>query len=264
MKSYLKQFDIVVTINRLLRTINNNFVKFDIVNLLKGLWWFGRNYTEFVQQKKNHKFPVKASNIRPCLSDKTTLTAIEPVYFFQDTWAAKKIFEIKPEIHFDVGSHHKTIGLLSQFTPVVMIDIRPLPIRLDNLFFQTGSILQLPFADNSIDSISSLCVVEHIGLGRYGDPLDVFGSEKAIKELQRVVSVGGILLFSVPIDSQNKVFFNAHRVFTRDYIIELFSDFELLDEKYQYGFRLFDHYAAELGFGTGLFMFKKSSRESRC
>lgn len=48
-----------------------------------------------------------------------------------------------------------------------MIDIRPLELKLDNLFFLKGSILALPFADNSIESLSSLCVVEHVGLGRF-------------------------------------------------------------------------------------------------
>jgi hypothetical protein len=53
---------------------------------------------------------------------------------------------------------------------------------LENLFFKEGSILALPFESGSIKSLSSLCVVEHIGLGRYGDEIDPFGSESAIKE----------------------------------------------------------------------------------
>lgn len=87
------------------------------------------------------------------------------------------------------------------------------------LFFKKGSILELPFEDNSIQTLSSLCVVEHIGLGRYGDPVDSFGSEKAIKELKRVLQVGGIILFSVPVDNENKIYFNAHRAFAREYIL---------------------------------------------
>jgi len=67
-----------------------------------------------------------------------------------------------------------------------MVDIRPIDVSLDNLFFVKGSILNLPFRNNSIESISSLCVVEHIGLGRYGNVIDPYGSEKAIKELKRV------------------------------------------------------------------------------
>lgn len=131
---------------------------------------------------------------------------------------------------------------------------------MPNLHFQKGSILDLPFEDNSIDSLSSLCVVEHIGLGRYGDPVDSFGSEKAIAELKRVLRVGGVLLFSVPVDNVNRVYFNAHRAFTRDYILELFEDFSIVDEKYHYGTKLYDSYDTEKGFGTGLYMMKKKGK----
>jgi SAM-dependent methyltransferase len=138
-----------------------------------------------------------------------------------------------------------------------MIDIRPIELELPNLFFKKGSILELPFENNSIETLSSLCVVEHIGLGRYGDPLDSFGSEKAIKELKRVLKVSGIILFSVPVDSENKIYFNAHRAFTRKYILELFDGFEVLDEKYHYGTKMYDMYDETKGFGTGLYMLKK-------
>jgi len=61
----------------------------------------------------------------------------------------------------------------------------------------------------------------------------------------------------VPIDDKNKIYFNAHRAFTRDYILKLFSDFELIEEKYVYGTKLHDMYNSQKGFGTGLFHFRK-------
>ena len=83
------------------------------------------------------------------------------------------------------------------------------------------------------------------------------GSEKAILELKRVVKVGGVIIFSVPVDFVNTIYFNAHRAFTRDYILSLFDGFELLEEKYQYGYELVENFVADRGFGTGLFMFTK-------
>lgn len=117
----------------------------------------------------------------------------------------------------------------------------------------------MPYEDNSLESLSSLCVVEHIGLGRYGDSIDSFGSEKAINELKRVLKKGGIILFSIPVDCENKIYFNAHRAFTRDYILKLFDGFEILEEKYHYGNKMYDNYDPIKGFGTGLFMLKKTS-----
>ncbi|HUI44639.1 MAG TPA: DUF268 domain-containing protein [Nitrospirota bacterium] len=130
-------------------------------------------------------------------------------------------------------------------------------MKLDNLSFIRGSILNLPFEDNSIDSLSSLCVTEHIGLGRYGDPIDPWGSEKAVAELKRVLSPGGNLLFSVPVDSANKVYFNAHRTFTREYVLELFHDMRLIEERYIYGRHLTNDYDKMNRYGTGLFHFTK-------
>lgn len=220
----------------------------------KNIVWYIGNYWS-IKKIRNENFVN--FRISPQLNDKTSFTPIEPVYFFQDTWAARKIFELKPEHHYDVGSSAKTLGILSQFLPITMVDIRPLPLVLPGLNFIEGSILDLPFDDNSLASISSLCVVEHIGLGRYGDPIDAFGSEKSIIELKRVVMVGGVLLFSVPVDMANTVYFNAHRAFTRDYILSLFEGFELIEEQYQYGYELVNAFVAERGFGTGLFMFRK-------
>ena len=231
------------------------FFSFKPISFLKKFSWFFKYLYLFKRQKSNNNF--KLSYLYPCLLDNTSSHQIEPTYFFQDSWAAGHVFKDKPNKHYDVGSNAMTIGILSQFTPVTMIDIRPIDLKLPNLSFIKGSILNLPFEDNSISSISSLCVIEHIGLGRYGDEIDSFGSEKSITELKRVLKPSGILLFSVPVDHENKVFFNAHRTFTRDFIIQLFEGFILEDEKYHYGRELYESYNPTNGFGTGMFKFKK-------
>ena len=231
------------------------FFKFKPFLLVKQYFWFFNQLKKFNKLKNNQS--SSAIELYPCLFDNITFTPIEPIYFFQDTWAAKKIFELNPTHHYDIGSSAKTIGILSQFVPITMIDIRPLEVELENLHFRKGSILELPFEDNSIESLSSLCVVEHIGLGRYGDEINPLGSEKAIRELKRVLKVHGIILFSVPVNFENKVYFNAHRAFTREYILELFGGFSLLEEKYIYGTKMYDNYDKDKGFGTGLYMFKK-------
>lgn len=232
-----------------------NFFVFKPLLMLRQFKWFFEQLNKLKKNGNNPQF--KKIEYYPCLFDNISYTPLEPTYFFQDSWAAKHIFKIKPSHHYDVGSSAKTMGILSQFTPVTMIDIRPIELELPNLFFKKGSILALPFADNSLETLSSLCVVEHIGLGRYGDDIDAFGSEKAIIELKRVLKVGGIILFSVPVDRENKIYFNAHRAFTRDYILELFSNFKVLDEQYHYGLKMYDKYDPLKGFGTGLYMLQK-------
>jgi SAM-dependent methyltransferase len=170
--------------------------------------------------------------LHPCLGDDTAETAIEPIYFYQDTWAFEKIIRSAPSHHIDVGSHHKFVAFLSKVFPVTMVDIRPLALSLNTLNFRKGSILDLPFENDSVESLSSLCVVEHIGLGRYGDPLDPSGSEKAVAELCRVIRPNGHLYISVPIDDRNRVFFNAHRAFEEKYFEQLLFPLEVIEKEY--------------------------------
>jgi SAM-dependent methyltransferase len=200
---------------------------------------------------------LKALWIRPCLTDCTAETPIEPVYFMQDTWFAGRIASRRPERHVDVGSSAKTMALVAQFIPVTMVDIRPVPLTVPGFSFVCGSITALPFADNSINSLSSLCVIEHIGLGRYGDPLDAAGSEEAISELRRVLAPGGNLYLSVPVDAECRVYFNAHRAFTRDYLLGLCSGLVLENEQFLYGLDVVSGYDAARGFGTGMFHLRK-------
>ena len=51
-------------------------------------------------------------------------------------------------------------------------------------------------------------VIEHIGLGRYGDEMDPDGDLKAIDELKRVLSRKGDLLFVVPV-GKPKIMYNV-------------------------------------------------------
>lgn len=256
LRHHLRRFKFIRTIYQLSVPLGRFFV-FRPIALMQSYLLFYKHY----QQLKKTTSPdqkIYSWLFCPCLFDNTEQTPVDAVYFYQDTWAAKKIYEIKPQHHYDIGSSVKTVGIISQFVPTTMIDIRPINLNLEGLSFQKGSILELPFPDNSIESLSSLCVVEHIGLGRYGDPLDFWGSEKSITEIKRVLKPGGICLLSVPIDHENTIYFNAHRAFTRDYLLSLFTDdLNLLEERYIYGTELMHEYTPERGFGTGLFMLRK-------
>jgi len=234
------------------------YIRLSPLQWLHDITWFNRDANWYRKNIKDSAFGMENGNFILCLDDKTALTPVEPIYFYQDSWAAAKIFIYKPSHHVDVGSAVKTVGIISGFVPTTFIDIRPIEVTLPDLFFKKGSILKLPFEDGSIESISSLCVVEHIGLGRYGDPLDVRGSEKAIAELIRVTKPGGHILFSVPVDSTCRIYFNAHRAFTPEYISQCFANCELIEEKYIYNFDFINEYKKDKGFGVGVYFFKKN------
>jgi hypothetical protein len=103
--------------------------------------------------------------------------------------------------------------------------------------------------------------VEHIGLGRYGDPLNPDGDLKAIRELQRVVQPGGHLLFVVPVGKPRLVF-NAHRIYGAEMIREYFSgwtlrDFSLVDDAQQFHSPAPFPLADAQSYGCGCFWWQK-------
>jgi len=197
---------------------------------------------------------ARLDHLYPCIHDATAQTEIEPIYFYQDTWAFGKIVQKHPMSHVDVGSHHKFVALLSKVMPVTMVDIRPLSLPLDTLTFREGSILALPYADGELESVSSLCVVEHIGLGRYGDPLDPYGTEKAIAELKRVIAPGGSLYLSIPVGETTIAAFNAGRIMGLEQLMVQFEPFQVIEKRFIIGSRFQEIYAPMPNFGaTGLF-----------
>jgi SAM-dependent methyltransferase len=224
---------------------------------LVRLGGFAGEYRRFRRLNRGSPFALRGRDILPYLTDRTTTTPVEPTYFLQDTWFARKIAERRPAAHVDVASSAKSMAVVAQFVPVTFVDIRPIEIALERFSFLAGSVLALPFADGSLPSVSSLCVIEHIGLGRYGDPFDARGSEKAAAELCRVLAPGGDLYVSVPVDAECRIHFNAHRAFTRDYLLTLFPGLALREERYIYGRVLGPAYAPGMGFGTGLFHFQR-------
>ena len=62
------------------------------------------------------------------------------------------------------------------------------------------------------DVITCLSTIEHVGLGRYGDPLDPWGDVKLAANLRRLVKPGGFLLLSFP-TGLGCVVFNKHRIY---------------------------------------------------
>lgn len=218
---------------------------------------FLKDYRLFWKEE-NPQFECNTGRIYACLHDKTESTPVEPVYFYQNAWFVGRVVANKPRRHVDIASHLPSVGILSEIVPVDFVDIRTIPIHLPHLRFVQGDIVKLPYADGSIESLSSVCVIEHIGLGRFGDTIDAYGTEKAAKELLRVLAPGGHLYITVPVDEINRVYFNAHRAFTPQYIKALFPSCKIIQEQYLYGYTVQDAYEASKGYGTGMYHFCKN------
>lgn len=209
------------------------------------------------------KTVARLADTHPCLADRVAKTPFDPHYFYQGAWLARRIAAVRPAAHVDVGSHVLMISVLSAQVPVTFVDIRPLQTDLPDLNSIAGTILSLPFADRSQHSLSCLHVIEHVGLGRYGDPLDPEGAAKGLKELQRIVAPGGRLYLSTPV-GRPRVCFNAHRVFAPNEIIaglpELtLQQFSLVDDQGRLHLACTPDSAMSQDYACGFFEFERGN-----
>ncbi|MFA6554498.1 MAG: glycosyltransferase [Candidatus Paceibacterota bacterium] len=208
------------------------FIPSKIYNSIKKIYKYTIYLKEFVKfrqystSKKDYRFKISWKNRRPELNDKTADTKFDTHYIYHPAWAARIVKQINPEFHVDISSTLSFSSILSAFIPVKFYDFRPAKITLSDLESRKGDLLSLPLKNNSITSISCMHTVEHIGLGRYGDPIDPTADIKAIDELKRVTAIGGSLLFVIPI-GKPKVIFNSHRVYSYKQIVSLFTGFDL-------------------------------------
>ena len=219
------------------------------------------------ERKVQSGFSIKWRNTFPCLVDRYDAAGNLPRhYFWQDLWAARKVYESKVSRHYDVGSRlDGFIAHCLSYCEIVMLDIRPLQATIKNLsFLQANCIDMSTIPDDSLESFSSLHAVEHFGLGRYGDPIDPLGHKKAIMEIQRVVKPAGEIYFSVPIGIE-RLEFNGHRIFYPHTVLKLFHqcdlvEFSVIDDENMF------HENVEPGdfsslkylkYGCGLFHFRK-------
>jgi SAM-dependent methyltransferase len=136
-------------------------------------------------------------------------------YFHQDLLVAQKVYQRQPLRHVDIGSRVETfVAHVATFRHIEVLDIRPLISKTSNITFRQCDLMYLP--DDLIgycDSVSCLHALEHFGLGRYGDTIDLNGHLRGFDSLYKILKPQGILYLSFPVGTE-RIEFNAHRVFS--------------------------------------------------
>jgi hypothetical protein len=138
----------------------------------------------------------------------------EGQYYHQDLLVAGFIFRDNPNRHVDVGSRiDGFVAHVASFREIEVLDIRPQPESSHKNIQYIKADLMTTQNFKKTDSLSCLHAIEHFGMGRYGDKIDVEGHIKGINNLVNLVHDGGLLYISFPIGFADQVHFNAHRVF---------------------------------------------------
>jgi SAM-dependent methyltransferase len=243
---------------------NYFFDPWDMLKRWRGLFHFIRNAVIYTQRNTGQEFSMSFRNLCYRSYDRYALAGSVPVhYFLQDIWAARYVRDCHVTHIVDVGSRlDGYIAHLLTFCRVTYVDIRPLDILVENLEFIGGNITSLPFDAASVPWLSSLHVIEHIGLGRYGDPVDPEGHRKAAKEMQRVLAPGGTLILSTVL-GEERLCFDAHRIFDFKTVHSMFEGlalqtFSLIDDM---GHKVIENAtsgaAKDCKYGCGIFVFRK-------
>jgi SAM-dependent methyltransferase len=190
---------------------------------------FVRDALEY-RRRSGPRFPFAWSEIQPIVNEYRSQAGVaRGHYFHQDLWAARRIYREKPPSHIDIGSRvDGFVAHVLTFMPVTVIDIRPLQSDVEGLTFVQGDMCLLDaIPTGSVPSLSCLHALEHVGLGRYGDPVDPDGWVKALRELSRILAPGGRLYLGVPV-GRERVHFNSQRVFAPATIVAAVPELRLL------------------------------------
>ncbi len=240
-----------------------------LLRRLRGLPAFVRHWAAYSARSPGPSFRIRASEIWYSTADMfAPAGTVRGHYFHQDLWAARVVRALGVARHVDIASRlDGFVAHVLPFAEVEYVDIRAVDAEVPGLVSRIGSVVALPYDDQSVHSLSCLHVIEHIGLGRYGDPIDPEGHVHAARELSRVLAVGGTLIVGTPI-GRERLCFDAHRVFDPETIVRIFGglrlrSFALIDDS-GVGVRqdadFADARACE--YGCGLFIFERPARDA--
>jgi len=158
--------------------------------------------------------------------------ALESTRIVEYPWVLRNI-PSKGKI-LDVGStgSQLPIMLVCLGYHVWTIDVRDYEYAglSENLHSIVGDIRKTSFPDGFFDVVVAVSTIEHVGLGRYGDPIDAEGDRNAMKEIRRIIASDGILLITVPFGKRSVT--SLHRVYDEDSLLSLLRGFEIKGIEY--------------------------------
>ena len=198
---------------------------FYIIRYLRRLPVFFYQYYKF--KKGVPDWPCRLIDALPIFHERTSVMSFDAHYVYHTGWAARILREISPVRHVDISSSIMFSSIVSSFLPINHYDYRAPILTLDGLECGNQDLLNLRFENSSISSLSCMHVIEHVGLGRYGDPINPRGDIEAAKELMRVLAPGGHLIIVVPLAERAHVRFNGHRIYDLNRVLAMFEGLEL-------------------------------------
>ncbi len=129
------------------------------------------------------------------------------------------------------------VAHVASFREIEVFDVRPVSTQIPNVTFKQANLMARESIEPLIagggycDSLSCLHVLEHFGLGRYGDPIDPNGYKTGFANLASLLRPGARFYLSTPIGKE-RVEFNANWVFAPATILRLAAAQDLLLDRF--------------------------------
>lgn len=154
--------------------------------------------------------------------------------FYEYTFVVEKLreYDIVGKNILDVGSGSSILpGILVAYgNRVTCLDVQKIHVVWPDLTVLEADLLtsDLP---RDFDLVVCISTVEHFGLGRWGDKLDVDGDFKGMAKLRSCLKPRGKLILTHPV-GQPTVLFPAHRVYDKSRFSKLSSGFRSLETRF--------------------------------
>jgi hypothetical protein len=126
----------------------------------------------------------------------------------------------------------EVLEIIERGWEVTYLDVRDPPHKFER--FVKCDAADMPFEDESFDALSSSCVLSHVGLGRYGDPVVEDGDEQAIAHMARVLKRGApaaIMFGNAAVMPQMVRLGTCHRIYTMQECRRMLKAVGLKEEK---------------------------------
>ncbi len=130
----------------------------------------------------------------------------------------------------DIGSGvsyfpHK---LLYEGFEVYSLEVQKPIVQKSRITFKQGDTRETGFDKEFFDVITLVSTLEHIGLGFYDDPVYPDGDFKTIKEIERILKRGGLLILTTPFSE--RYLESWQRIYDHERLEKLTEGFNLVKE----------------------------------
>ena len=156
---------------------------------------------------------------------------IDRHYEYAYTVGKLREHDIRDKNILDVGSSGSVLPtiLAALGNRVVCVDVREWPVTWPNLKFVKCDLAEVDFAMESFDVITLISTIEHVGLGAYGDKVDVDGDIKSMAMFRKYLKPKGLMIITVPFGKPS-ILYPSHRIYDSSRFWRLTSGFSILDK----------------------------------